>query len=242
MKKYIYRAVLAIILVPILWFAVWAKIYYHATVSFVDQINSNTWLTIVENSKHIIISPISWQVSYTLIFYPWAKVESQAYMYKLWSIALAHNITIIIDKPLAHLQIFRINNADSFMWDRFIIAGHSLWGAMACEYVRNHPDRISGMILMWAYCDSDISDLTWLQTLSFAAANDGLISPNEMKTYDHNLPPDHTMYILTWAVHAQYGNYGAQDGDGVSSISDDEVLQQLSDEIGRYISSLDEVK
>lgn len=230
--------VFSLILTFVAGFIIRTQIYYHATPSYLDQISNNSWLNITEDRHYITITPNSWDTSYTMLFYPWAKVDSRSYIYKLWTIALEQNLTIIIDKPLAHLQIFGVNNADLVSWNNLIIAGHSLWGAMACEYVAKNPSKISALILMWAYCNSNISDLTGLQTLSFAASQDGLIWVEKMKSYDHNLPVNHVIYVLSWATHAQYGNYWAQDGDGVNTISDDQVLEQLSDGIGKFITTL----
>lgn len=80
--------------------------------------------------------------------------------------------------------------------------------------------------------------MTGTKVLSFAASNDGLISIDEMKSYDRNLPTGHIMSILSGATHAQYGNYGLQDGDGISTMSDEEVVKQLSDEIGKFLKIL----
>jgi len=219
-------------------FIIRTQVSYHATAIYLEQIQSNSWLIITQDTHHITLTPRSWTTQHTLLFYPWAKVDPEAYIYKLWNIALAHRLTVIIDKPLFGLQIFGINNADSVTGENLIIAWHSLWWAMACEYTKNHPERIKALILMWAYCNSDISALTWLRTLSFAASQDGLISLEEMKTYTKYFPTGHIFSILTWATHAQYGNYGLQDGDGISTISDDTVLQQISDEIGLFLDTI----
>ena len=47
-----------------------------------------------------------------------------------------------------------------------------------------------------------------------------------------------TEFIINGANHAQYGNYGNQDGDGTAKISDETQQSQCSGEIIEFINSV----
>lgn len=238
MKKMFFSIWISIFCV-MMGFLLWTQFYYIADPDSVSKIMSNWGLQITENNTTITLMPVNKSANYTFIFYPWAKVDAHAYIEKLWKIALDNNIKIVISKPPLHLQIFSINAAENISWENIIIWWHSLGWSMACEYVANHPAHISGIILFWSYCNSDISSL-WIKTLIIAASHDGLLSPDKIASYSHNLPKGNTFFILNWSVHAQFWNYGPQKGDGISTLSDEEVLSQMSEEIGVFLADLND--
>lgn len=237
MKKFL-LFVWTVILLVTASFLLWTQFYYEAETDALSLAMNNPELRITEEKKTITITPVNKRVKYTFIFYPWAKVDAPAYLAKLWKIATDHSVKIIISKPLLHLQIFDINAATDISWENIIIGGHSLGGSMACEYASNHPDNISGMILFWSYCNSNISEL-WIKTLVFSASHDGLLSPSKIKSYQHNLGSDNTFFIINGAVHAQFWNYGPQKGDGASTLTDEEVVTQISEQVGLFLESLE---
>lgn len=235
MKKF-FLFVCIFLLSVLVGFLVWTQFYYVAESDALSRAMTDWKLAISEDDKSITLIPTNKNPKYTFIFYPGAKVDSHAYIAKLWQIAVDHDLKIIISKPLLHLQIFDINAAQNIPEKNIIIWGHSLGGAMACEYAANNPDNISGMILFWAYCNTDISAL-WIHTLIIAASKDGLISPSKIESYRHNLGSGTIFYILEGAVHAQFWNYGPQKRDGTSTLSDEEVVTQMSEQIGLFLES-----
>lgn len=241
MKKFIRRLlafIISLIVCVLAWFLIRTQFYYSANVEALSAIMDNRQLIISENDDTITITPVNVTADYTFIFYPGAKVDAHSYLAKLWSIALDHNMKIIISKPPLHLQIFAINAAENISGENIIIGGHSLGGSMACEYVKSHPNTVSGMILMGAYCNGDISSQTGVKTLIISASNDWVLPVNKIHMYDKNLASWFTFSTLSGASHAQFGNYGLQKWDGLSTLSNDEVLSQLSQQIGVFLESI----
>lgn len=218
-------------------FLLWTQFYYHAETDALSRVMNNAEVSISEEKKTITITPLNKNLKYTFIFYPWAKVDAHSYLAKLWKIATDNSVKIIISKPLFHLQIFDINAAADISWENIIIGGHSLGGSMACEYAANHSNNISGMILFWAYCNADISEL-WIEALILSASHDEILSPSKIESYRHNLGADNTFFILDGSVHAQFWDYGPQKGDGTSTLTDKEVITQISEQIGIFLKSL----
>ena len=50
-----------------------------------------------------------------------------------------------------------------------------------------------------------------------------------------NLPANTIELILDGGCHAQFGNYGPQDGDGVPTLSGEEQIRQTADAITVFI-------
>ena len=50
-----------------------------------------------------------------------------------------------------------------------------------------------------------------------------------------NLPVDTTEVVLDGGCHAQFGSYGAQDGDGVPTISGEEQVRQTAEAIAAFV-------
>ena len=52
-----------------------------------------------------------------------------------------------------------------------------------------------------------------------------------------NLPADTTEIIIDGGCHAQFGCYGAQDGDGTPTISAAEQISQTSEAIAAFVAA-----
>jgi hypothetical protein len=168
------------------------------------------------------------------IFYPGAKVDPQAYFYKLSPLVngkyLRHRV--FVTKPPLNLAIFGINQADQIIGDHpevqsWAIGGHSLGGAMSCEYAKNHVSTIKTLVLLSAYCSSNISTLP-TKVISIHGSQDGLATPTKVSSYRKNLPQSALDYQIDGMNHAQVGNYGAQSGDYSPKTSDDTVLSEIT--------------
>ena len=74
--------------------------------------------------------------------------------------------------------------------------GHSLGGAMGCQYVKNHEGVMEGLILLGAY-PAGISDLSEsdIDVISIYASEDGLSTVEKVNNAKAYLPDD-TQYVL----------------------------------------------
>ena len=168
-----------------------------------------------------------------IIYYPGALVESQAYFYKQDFLANdeLRKSNVFITKPPLYLAIFGINQATEIIANnpdikRWVIGGHSLGGAMACEYAKNHTDRISTLVLIGAYCSSDISD-TSLTVSTIHGSEDGILNMEKFTANAGLLPSTATNFTIAGMNHAQAGDYGEQKGDNPAIVSDEQVKEEL---------------
>ena len=182
--------------------------YYKANAIALSVLSQDN---IVEKNNMTILSADN-PTDTAMIFYPGAKVESEAYLPLLDQIRDSGITCILVHMPF-HLAIFDINAADEII-DQFpdiqnwYMAGHSMGGAMASQFASQNQKKIKGLILMGAYI---YGDYPLENTLTIYGTLDGLAADDI--DYTVNTVP------IEGGNHAQFGNYGQQKGDFVASIS-----------------------
>lgn len=214
----------------------------------------------VEITSHdagIVIEPVEGATGAGLVFIPGAKVDPYAYLYKLSGVAEASGLTVVITKPTLNLAFFDQRPLSTFTSlapevDDWYVGGHSLGGVRACqladgaaeasqpiggpsgpepgEGVRGEP-RPVGLMLFGSYCANDLSE-SGLEVLSISGANDGLSTPAKIAAAAPLLPAGARFDELEGVNHADFGDYGAQPGDGESTRDDADVR----DEIGAIVA------
>jgi Alpha/beta hydrolase family len=227
-------ALVVLLIFGILGFVIWASDAAKADSVFFNKFlyDSKDTLIIKENANYWEISPKVCNpvvCSKGMIFYPGAKVEPQAYFYKFGF--LAQSQKLFITKPLLNLAFFNINQADEVInvhpeIKSWTIGGHSLGGAMACEYVKTNAAKITNLLLIGSYCNSDIAS-TKVKVLSIHGDLDGVLTPIKIQENAKNLPQGYKDYPIIGMNHAQAGNYGEQSGDQKSTKSDEQVKGEI---------------
>ena len=165
-----------------------------------------------------------------LIFYPGGKVEDIAYLPLLEKLR-AQGVTVALVKMPFNLAVFDINAADKVpaaipSVSRWYIGGHSLGGAMASSYIDGKEDRYSGLILLGAY---PVNDST-IPTLCIYGSEDVMLDKSKLSGVRNVLE-------LVGGNHAQFGNYGTQDGDGVASISREEQQTKAAEAMVAFLTT-----
>ena len=123
--------------------------------------------------------------------------------------------------------------------DRWVVAGHSLGGAMAAAFADGNRELVSGLVLLASY-PAEANDLSAsdIPVLSVYAENDGLASPEEVRSRD-GLLPDSTAYMeIPGGNHARFGHYGAQEGDRPAQITREAQQEQTLQAILRFVAGL----
>ncbi len=165
------------------------------------------------------------------IFYPGGRVSAQAYAPPVRAIAEAGHLGVIAPMPFG-LAVLDANAADAIIEAHpevahWVIGGHSLGGAMAAQYSQGH-DEVDGLALWAAYppggTDLHQSDLL---VTSIFATEDGLATISDIEASAAQLPADTTFVEIDGGNHAQFGWYGAQDGDGQATISREAQQEQV---------------
>lgn len=156
-----------------------------------------------------------------LIFYPGALVEPAAYAPLLRELAAKGMDCFLIKMPL-NLAVLSPGKAkrvmQSYVYDRWFFAGHSLGGAMAAQFAAKHPDTPAGLFLLGAYTVKDLTKAAFPVVCIFGS-EDGVLNRKRLEK-SFNLSPDTLEVVeLNGGNHAQFGVYGPQRGDGTATIS-----------------------
>ena len=157
-----------------------------------------------------------------VIVYPGGRVEAAAYSYICAEIANKGYPCIVAVMPF-NLAVFKLNSAQEILAKypevtAWTMVGHSLGGSMAARYIKDNPAQIEGLILLGAYSDIDISQ-TQIQAIVISGSNDKVLNQESYIANLKNLPQNKIEVKIAGGNHAQFGDYGAQGGDGESSVS-----------------------
>ncbi len=211
--------------------------YYHADAQAVAAMSAETETVRTEHS-----GGVTWFVPDEpmagLIFYPGGKVECSAYAPLMLACAQRGILCALVQMP-GNLAVLDMNAADGLREEHpevtdWYIGGHSLGGAMAANYAASHSQELDGLILLAAYSTKDLTQ-TQLRVLSVYGSADGVMNRDSYEKYRSNLPDGTTELVIEGGCHAQFGSYGAQDGDGVPAISGSEQIRQTADAIAALV-------
>ncbi|MBE6648877.1 MAG: alpha/beta hydrolase [Ruminococcaceae bacterium] len=163
-----------------------------------------------------------------LIFYPGGKVEYTAYVPLMQACAEKGILCILLEMPF-NLAVLDINAADGIQnkypeIEDWYIGGHSLGGSMAASYLENNVEDYEGLILLGSYSTADLS-ATDLDVLSVFGSEDKVMNREKYEKNKSNLPNDFTEYVIDGGCHSYFGMYGAQDGDGTPTITNEEQIR-----------------
>jgi dienelactone hydrolase len=199
-----------------------------------------TGVDVKEDVDLIEIVPKSGVVNPTaLMFYPGAFVNAGAYV-EMFSKLGGQGIRTVIVKAPFGLMVLDPEKGLRFKSrfpsvSRWLISGHSLGGAMAATAVKKNPDTFSGIIFLAAYPAESDSLVAWGGKItSISASEDGLATPEKVDAAKKYLPSQTRYVQIAGGNHAQFGNYGKQNGDKDAKISSDEQQKIVLDEILKF--------
>lgn len=191
----------------------------------------NITVTVLDN-ENVIFEPQN--ATSGFIFYPGGKVEHRAYEPLLAELAREGVLCVLVKMPF-NLAVFDINAADGIREaypeiEEWYIGGHSLGGSMAASYLEKNADAYEGLILLGSYSTADLS-ATKLDVLSVYGSEDRVMNRDKYEENKSNLPDSFTEIVINGGCHAYFGMYGAQDGDGTPTISNQEQIRLTAEEI-----------
>jgi dienelactone hydrolase len=188
-------------------------------------------LTVTETTSTITLSPEGARATKGLIFYPGARVDARAYKDILAPAVDAGNLVVILKEPLG-LSLLDGNQARGAMADNpgittWTVGGHSLGGVAASSFALNNTD-IKGLVLYASYPLDSLDARPGLSVLSVSGTRDGLSTPAKIDASRELLPADTEFAVVQGGVHAFFGDYGAQPGDGEPDISREAAQEQIA--------------
>lgn len=193
-----------------------------------------------EDASTITLAPQG-AASAGLVFYPGARVDARAYQDILRPLANAGHLVVILKVPLG-ISLLHPGQARGAM-DRhpeityWAVGGHSLGGVSASAFAKADPG-VSGLLLFASYPADSMAESGDLAVLSISGSNDGLTTPDKIAASKPLLPPTAVYATVEGGVHAFFGNYGEQPGDGEPGISREQAQQQIAEESVRFMDRL----
>ncbi|MCO7203809.1 alpha/beta hydrolase [Microbacterium sp. CnD16-F] len=195
-------------------------------------------IVVADTGGNVVMSPASGESTVGLVFIPGAKVQAEAYEAKLSGLVAEDGMTVVITRPWLNLAFFDPRPLSDFTSaapdvDAWLVGGHSLGGVRACQL---GPDA-DGLVLFGSYCANDLSD-SGLPVLSISGAEDGLSTPEKIQDARGMLPADAAFVEIAGAVHASFGDYGPQAGDGTPTIDDADMTAEITASVAELLPRL----
>jgi hypothetical protein len=248
MRKFIKRFFLLltfILFIAIVGFVVWASTPSGALMAEAQTALQTDETVAVDTSRWIVFTPTESEPTTGLIFYPGGRVQAEAYAPIGRTLAEEGYLAVIVPMPL-NLAVFGINQANDVIAayptiEHWAIAGHSLGGAMAANYVKANPQAVDGLILLASYpqASDTLAEFEDLVVASVYGSRDGLLSVEQVENSRQYLPSDTRFVPIEGGNHAQFGWYGEQGGDLPATISREaqqEIVVEAIQEVLKAIS------
>lgn len=211
-------------------FYIYTLDYYLASPEVASSVGASRLFIETTDNLTIIHADESNRTGDGIIFYPGGKVEANAYLPLLIGLAENGYTSVLVKMPF-NLAVFGIDHAKKAVSEvpeisRWSVVGHSLGGAMASSHMAKNHETYHTLILLGAYPINDAS----IPTLAIYGTYDLMLDLEKVSDADK------VMEIIG-GNHANFGNYGAQEGDGVALISRDEQQAQTIRWIIDFIES-----
>jgi dienelactone hydrolase len=235
-RKYSKRLIYGLlIIIPVVILAFWGYsefTSYSPDKKAYDMALSTENVKIEERQGYFAIIPLSIKSdSKPLIFYPGGLVKPQSYLLKMVKISLNTSAKVFLIKSPFNLAFFDVSAANRIIEENNltqpILAGHSLGGVAACRFLRDNPDKVSGIYLYGSYCDQSIAGFKGT-VLSVIGQNDQILNKESYNKAKPNLPTQTVFREIPDLNHSSFGDYGLQKGDGVSGLKSEDVVKVMS--------------
>jgi hypothetical protein len=182
-----------------------------------------------------------------LILFPGASVDIRAYAPLAHIIADAGFFVALVPVP-GGVSLGSEDRVDDVVAahpevNTWFVGGHSLGGVAAATYAANDADErvVSGLVLWAAYIDdqAELSEIEMAVTSIYGSA-DGLTTVEEVEANRSYLPDDTRYVEIDGGNHAQFGFYGAQEGDGAALISQNAQARVAAEATAHFMASVAE--
>jgi hypothetical protein len=217
-----------------------------------SAMESTATVVVTESPTAILMQPGLDPLDTGIVFQPGARVDARAYAAVLRPLVDSGHTVVIPKQPLgiAFLATGAFESARDAHPEisRWVVGGHSLGGAVASLDVEESADAqqrsgdqaapVDGLLLYAAYPAADLSGLP-IEVLSVSGTMDGLSTPADIEASRVDLPPGTRFVAIDGAVHAFFGDYGPQPGDGTPTVSRDEARAQIGRVSLEFLGSLE---
>ena len=223
----------AILVIAVGGFFIYTSIYYHADKVAFDACKSTDKVEVSKKDSYYFFDGVG--TDDAIIFYPGAKVETEAYAPLCMSLANEGVDVFLVDMPF-HFAFFGMNKADTvvnnYQYKNYYISGHSLGGAIAAKYAFNNSDKVAGAIMLAAYSVDKLDSS--LNNILIYGSNDHVMNKDRYNSCLSN-SSNYYEHIIEGGNHAGFAYYGNQKGDGELLITREKQIEETTQTIITHI-------
>jgi hypothetical protein len=203
---------------------------FSATPAAVAAMSGTTGVRVEDAATTITLVPETGSATRGLVFQPGARVDPRAYVPMLTEVSRSGVLVVIVKQPF-DIGFLAVNapagaiaaHPEVRSW---AVGGHSLGGVAASTYAGSHTDTVRGLAL-WASYPLDSLAQSGLKVASISGSADALATPADIEASRAKLPGDTAYTVVEGGVHAFFGDYGEQPGDGTPAVSREEAQRQI---------------
>lgn len=192
------------------------------------------------------VAPAATEADTVLVLLPGARVAPEAYAWLGAALAPEGVRLLVPTLPLGLAvlapgrpgRVLATLDAAGDLPGRVVVGGHSLGGVLAARWAAAHPEAVDGLLLLGAYPAGDLAT-SRLPTLVVAAERDGLVTLDEARAGLERLPPDARLVVVPGAVHAHFGRYGPQRGDGTAAAPRPRAEAAIAAAVAAFLAGLE---
>lgn len=223
-RRWVGRALLAAATALVLPALAWLRPYPVADAAVAAMTSGADAVTVSQDATTITLTPSAGAApgAAGLIFQPGARVDARAYAALLRPLAQAGHPVVIVKQPLG-IAFLSLGAPGRIVADpstgadrRWAVAGHSLGGVAAARAAASGDPRIVGLAL-WASYPDDATTVPAQPVVTVYGTRDGLATPAEVEASRPRLPDDARFVPVEGGIHAYFGDYGPQAGDGTAT-------------------------
>jgi alpha/beta superfamily hydrolase len=210
-------------------FVIWSLLAYRSTSIARAALQSDARVTVTRAETHWSFQPATPSTA-GLIFFAGALVDPVAYAPLAHAIADAGYTALLVELPRRGAfggadgpEVFaRARRAAQSLprVTRWVVAGHSRGGVVACHVVRDGFPGLAGAVLVGTSHPRDFSIATaTIPITRVYGTRDTVADVEKLERTRGNLPPTTRIVAIDGGNHSQFGYYGFQPGDWPATIS-----------------------
>jgi hypothetical protein len=220
------RAIAALAGIGVAAALLWLKPFVAEPVAL-DALASDAGVTVTDSRTETTFDPAQPSAA-RFVLYPGARVDPRAYAVLARSIAEQGHPVVVL-KCALDIAFLCAGDAADYVEGPTAVGGHSLGGVAASTFAASPRAGVQGLVLWASYPLDDLSGVSDLAVASISGSQDGLSTPADIEASRADLPPDTVFTEVEGAVHAFFGDYGEQPGDGEPTVDRETAQQQIVD-------------
>jgi pimeloyl-ACP methyl ester carboxylesterase len=218
------------------FFIGWSLLAYRASAVAYAALGSGDGVTVTNENGYRRFAPTAGGGNAGLLFFAGALVDPVAYAPLARGVAHAGYTAVIVglpwrgvlggatsaELPVRYMRALR-ETAQGGGPSRWVVAGHSRGGVVACNVVRSLKAGIAGLVLVGTSHPRDFSlaHLT-IPVTQIYGTRDTVADAWKVESARQRLPPTTRSVRIDGGNHAQFGHYGFQPGDWRATIPREE--------------------